>query len=72
MWTVLARLRWSSGCCIQVRFFAIKRRDLTIVKQGVIQKDSHSVPVVNSVRAVAAHGTRLRQNYHDDDDDFDL
>ena len=71
MWTALALLRWSSGCCIQVRgFFAIKGRDLIIIKQGVIQKDPHLVPVVNSVRAVATHGTRLRQNH--DDDDFDL
>jgi hypothetical protein len=30
MWTVLALPPWSSGCCIQVRFFAIKRRDLNI------------------------------------------
>jgi hypothetical protein len=31
------------------------------------------MPVVNSVRAVATYGTRLRQNHHDgDDDDFDL
>jgi hypothetical protein len=40
--------------------------------QGVIQKDHHSGPVVNSVSAVPAHGTRLRQDRRDDDDDFDL
>jgi hypothetical protein len=73
MRTVSVLPPWSSGCCIQVRFFAIKRRDLNmIIKQGVIRKDPHSVPIVNSVRAVATHGTRLRKNHHDDDDDFDL
>ncbi|KAF8505635.1 DNA photolyase [Russula emetica] len=29
-------------------------------------------PFQENVRAVATHGTRLRQNHHDDDDDFDL
>ena len=43
-----------------------------IIIQGVIQKESHSAPVVNNVRAVAARGNRLRQCHHDDDDDFDL
>jgi len=46
--------------------------ELRLLHTGVIQKDPHSVPVVNNVRAVATHGTRLRQNHHDDDDDFDL
>jgi hypothetical protein len=40
--------------------------------QGVIQKDPHTLPVVNGVSAVATHGNRLRQDRHDDDDDFDL
>jgi len=40
--------------------------------QGVIGKDPHLVPVVNNARAVVAHGTRLRQTHHGDDDDFDL
>jgi hypothetical protein len=30
MWTVLALPPWSSGCCIQVRFLVVKRRDLNI------------------------------------------
>ena len=45
------------------------------MKQGVIQKDPHSVPVVSNVRAVATYGTRrtrIHQNLHDDDDEFDL
>jgi hypothetical protein len=53
-------------------FFTIKRRGLNIVVQGVIQKEPLSLPVVNNVRAMATHGSRLRQNHHDDDDDFDL
>ena len=39
--------------------------------EGVIQKDP-LVSVVNNSRAVVAQGTRLRQNRHDDDDEFDL
>ncbi len=73
MWTVLALPPWSSGCCIQVRFScAIKRHGLNIIMQGVIQKEPLSVPVVNNVRAMATHGSHLRQNHRDDDDDFDL
>jgi len=52
--------------------FTTATLELRLLHTGVIQKDSHSVPVVDSVRAVAAHGTRLRQNHDDDDDDFDL
>src|SRR6267154_204445 len=38
MWTVLALPPWSSGCCIQVRFFAIKRHDLNISSNKVYSK----------------------------------
>jgi len=73
MWTVLALPPWSSGCCIQVRFScAIKRHGLNIIMQGVIQKEPQSVPVVNNVRAMAAHGSRLLRQNHYHHDDFDL
>jgi len=52
--------------------FSTATLELRLLHKGVIQKDPHSDPVVNSVRTVATHGTRLRQNHRDDDDDFDL
>ena len=56
-----------------VRFScAIKRHGLNIIMQGVIQKEPQSVPVVNNVRAMAAHGSRLLRQNHYHHDDFDL
>jgi len=52
--------------------FSTATLELRLMHTGVIQKDPHTVPVVNSVSAVATHGTRLRQDSHNDDDDFDL
>ena len=40
--------------------------------QGVIHKDSNTTSVVKHARAVVSHGTRLRQDSHDDDDDDDF
>lgn len=53
--------------------FGTATLELRLLHTGVIQKDPHVVPVANSVRTVATHGTRVRQNHRDDDDDdFDL
>ncbi|KAI0303271.1 thioredoxin-like protein [Russula brevipes] len=53
--------------------FSTATLELRLSHIGVIQKDSHLVPVVSNARAVVSHGTRLRQDRHDDDDDdFDL
>jgi len=52
--------------------FSTATLELRLLHTGVIQKDPNTTGVVKHARAVVSRGTRLRQDDHDDDDDFDL
>jgi len=53
--------------------FSTATLELRLLHIGVLQKNPHFVPVVKHARAVVSHGTRLRQDrQEDDDDEFDL
>lgn len=53
--------------------FSTATLELRLLHTGVIQKNSSDTSVVKHARAVVSHGTRLRQDHPDnDDDDFDL
>ncbi|KAI0307296.1 thioredoxin-like protein [Multifurca ochricompacta] len=53
--------------------FSTATLELRLLHTGVIQKDPQFKPVVKHAQAAVSHGTRLRQNhYNDDDEDFDL